>query len=215
MCGAVIRQGDMRMMKRNLLIIGLAGLLSACGFQLRGTGDMQFALKELDVSARDAYGDTVQQVREVLENNDVRVYPGAPYKLVIARETENRRSASYSSGARTAEYELTMGLEYEIRGAQNLLLTGNKVEVQNYYQQDDNNLAGSDQEATQLRSELRREMIQQLMFSLQQISPERLDQLQQTAEARAKAEAEALEAERRARASQVAPQQSPIELPSR
>jgi len=201
------------MMKRNLLIIGLAGLLSACGFQLRGTGDVQFALKELDVSARDAYGDTVQQVREVLENNGVRVYAGAPYKLVIARETENRRSASYSSGARTAEYELTMALDYEIRGGQNLLLTGNKVEVQNYYQQDDNNLAGSDQEAAQLRSELRREMIQQLTQNLQQITPAQLDQLQQTAEARARAEAEALEAARRARESQVAPQQSPIELP--
>lgn len=215
MCGAVIRQGDMRMMKRNLLVIGLAGLLSACGFQLRGTGDVQFALKELDVSARDAYGETVQQVREVLENNDVRVYAGAPYKLVITRETENRRSASYSSGARTAEYELTMALDYEIRGAQNLLLTGNKVEVQNYYQQDDNNLAGSDQEAAQLRSEMRRELIQQLAQNLQQITPAQLDQLQQTAEARAKAEAEALEAARRARESQVAPQQSPIELPSR
>jgi LPS-assembly lipoprotein len=215
MCGAVIRQGDMRMMKRNLLVIGLAGLLSACGFQLRGTGDVQFAVKELDVTARDAYGDTVQQVREVLENNDVRVYAGAPYKLVITRETENRRSASYSSGARTAEYELTMALDYEIRGAQNLLLTGNKVEVQNYYQQDDNNLAGSDQEAAQLRSEMRRELIQQLAQNLQQITPAQLDQLQQTAEARAKAEAEALEAARRARESQVAPQQSPIELPSR
>ncbi len=202
-------------MKRNLLVIGLAGLLSACGFQLRGTGDVQFALKELDVSARDAYGETVQQVREVLENNDVRVYAGAPYKLVITRETENRRSASYSSGARTAEYELTMALDYEIRGAQNLLLTGNKVEVQNYYQQDDNNLAGSDQEAAQLRSEMRRELIQQLAQNLQQITPAQLDQLQQTAEARAKAEAEALEAARRARESQVAPQQSPIELPSR
>jgi len=66
------------MMKRNLLIIGLAGLLSACGFQLRGTGDVQFALQELDVSARDAYGDTVQQVREVLERNDVRVYAARP-----------------------------------------------------------------------------------------------------------------------------------------
>ncbi len=200
-------------MKRNLLVIGLAALLSACGFQLRGTGAAQFALKELDVSARDAYGDTVQLVRERLENNDVRVYAGAPYKLVIARESENRRSASYSSGARTAEYELTMALDYEIRGARNLLLTGNKVEVQNYYQQDDNNLAGSDQEAAQLRLELRREMIQQLILTLQQITPEQLDQLQQTAEARAKAEAEALEAARRVRESQVAPQQSPIELP--
>jgi LPS-assembly lipoprotein len=202
------------MMKRNLLVIGLAGLLSACGFQLRGTGDAQFALKELDVSARNAYGETVTQVREVLENNGVRVYAGAPYKLVISRETENRRSASYSSGARTAEYELTMALEYEIRGTQNLLLTGNTVEVQNYYQQDDNNLAGSDQEAAQLRNELRREMVQQLTQNLQQITPEQLDQLQQTAEARARAEAEALEAARRARESQVAPQQSPIELPS-
>ena len=200
-------------MKRNLLVIGLAGLLSACGFQLRGTGDAQFALKELDVSARDAYGETVQQVRQELENNDVRVYAGAPYKLVISRETEDRRGASFSGGSRTVEYELTMALEYEIRGAKDLLLTSNKVEVQNYYQQDDNNLAGSDQEAAQLRRELRRELIQQLALNLQQITPEQLDQLQQTAEARAKAEAEALEAARRARESQVAPQQSPIELP--
>jgi len=200
-------------MKRNLLVIGLAGLLSACGFQLRGTGDAQFALKELDVSARDAYGETVQQVRQELENNDVRVYAGAPYKLVISRETEDRRGASFSGGSRTVEYELTMALEYEIRGAKNLLLTSNKVEVQNYYQQDDNNLAGSDQEASQLRGELRREMIQQLTLNLQQVTPAQLDQLQQTAEARAKAEAEALEAARRARETQVAPQQSPIELP--
>lgn len=200
-------------MKRNLLVIGLAGLLSACGFQLRGTGDAQFALKELDVSARDAYGETVQQVRQELENNDVRVYAGAPYKLVISRETEDRRGASFSGGSRTVEYELTMALEYEIRGAKDLLLTSNKVEVQSYYQQDDNNLAGSDQEASQLRGELRREMIQQLTLNLQQVTPAQLDQLQQTAEARAKAEAEALEAARRARETQVAPQQSPIELP--
>lgn len=200
-------------MKRNLLIIGLAALLSACGFQLRGTGDVQFALKELNVSARNAYGETVKELRDVLEDNEVRVHAGAPYQLVLSNETENRRSASYSSGARTAEYELTMGLEYEIRGAQNLLLTSNKLEVQNYYQQDDNNLAGSDQQAAQLRDELRRELIQQLAQSLQQITPAQLDQLQQTAEARARAEAEALEAARHARESQVAPQQSPIELP--
>ncbi|ATH80643.1 hypothetical protein CO724_05495 [Ectopseudomonas mendocina] len=203
------------MMKRNLLVIGLAALLSACGFQLRGTGDVQFALKELNVSARNAYGETVKELRDVLENNGVRVHAGAPYKLVLSNESENRRTASYSSGARTAEYELTLGLEYEIRGAQNLLLTGNKLEVQNYYQQDDNNLTGSDQEAAQLRNELRREMIQQLALRLQQITPAQLDQLQQTAEARAKAEAEALEAARSAREAQVAPQQSPIELPSR
>ena len=111
------------MIKRNLLVIGLAGLLGACGFQLRGTGDVQFALKELDVSARDTYGDTVRDVKDVLENNGVRVFPGAAYKLYLAGERENQRSASYTSSARAVEYERTMSLDYEIRGAKTVSYT--------------------------------------------------------------------------------------------
>jgi LPS-assembly lipoprotein len=199
------------MIKRNLLVIGLATLLSACGFQLRGTGDVQFALKELDVSARDAYGDTVKQVRDVLQNNNVHIYSGAPYRLVLSREQETRRSASYTSAARTAEYELTKTLEYEIRGSKDLLLMSDKLEVQSYYSQDNNNLIGGDQEAAQVREEMNRELIQQLVQRLQQVSPDQLDQLQQTAEAKAKAEADALEAARQQQAAQ--PQQSPIQLP--
>ena len=199
------------MIKRNLLVIGLATLLSACGFQLRGTGDVQFALKELDVSARNAYGETVNQVREVLQNNDVRVYPGAPYRLVLSNEQENRRAASFTSSARTAEYELNKTLEYEIRGSKNLLLLNDKVEAQSFYTQDSNNLIGADQEAAQVRQEMNRELIQLLVLRLQQISPQQLDQLQQTAEAKLKAEADALEAARQQQAAQ--PQQSPIQLP--
>ncbi len=199
------------MIKRNLIVIGLAVLLSACGFQLRGTGDVQFALKELDVSARNAYGETVNQVREVLQDNGVRVYPGAPYRLVLSDEQENQRSASFTSAARTAEYELTKTLTYEIRGSKDLLLMSNKLEVQSYYTQDGNNLIGGDQEAAQLRQEMNRELIQQLVQRLQQVSPDQLDQLQQAAEAKAEAEAEALEAARQQQAAQ--PQQSPIQLP--
>ncbi|RJG12112.1 hypothetical protein D3879_01955 [Pseudomonas cavernicola] len=199
------------MIKRNLMVVGLAALLSACGFQLRGTGETQFALKELDLTARNAYGATVKEVRQVLESNDVKVYPGAPYTLVLAKETENQRTASYTGNARSAEYELTITLDYEIRGAQNLLLMSNQLEVQNVYVQDDNNLAGSGQEAAQVRQEMRHDLVQQLAQRLQQISPSQLDQLQQTAEAKAKAEAEALEAARQAEQAQ--PQQSPLQLP--
>ncbi|MBU1332880.1 MAG: hypothetical protein KJ884_09930 [Gammaproteobacteria bacterium] len=199
------------MIKRNLLVIGLAALLGACGFQLRGTGDIEFALKELDVSARNAYGDTVTQLTQVLEANDVRVYPGAEYKLFLAREQETQRTASYTSAARSAEYQLTTTLDYEIRGAKNLLLMSNSIEVQGIYNQDGNNLIGSDQEASQVRSEMRRDLVQQLAQRLRQITPAQLDTLQQTAEAKAQAEADALEATRQREAAQ--PQQSPIELP--
>lgn len=199
------------MIKRNLLVIGLATLLGACGFQLRGTGGLtaDLALKELNVSARNAYGETLNEVREVLQNNGVRVYPGAPYRLNLTREDENRRAASFTSSARTAEYELTLDLDYEIRGQKNMLLLSDSVQVQGFYAQDSNNLIGNDQEAAQVRSEMRREMIQQLVLRLQNITPEQLEQLQQAAEAKAQAEAEALEAARQQQAAQ--PQQSPIQ----
>lgn len=200
------------MMKRNLMVIGLAVLLSACGFQLRGTGTADFALKEVDLQARNAYGDTVKQVRQVLENSGVKVHAGAPYTLSLANEKESKRTASYTSNARSAEYELTTTLDYEIRGEKNLLLLNDQLEVQTTYVHDENNLIGSDQESGQLRQEMRRELVQQMVLRLQLITPAQLEQLQQEAEARAQAEAEAAAAARRAE-QESAPLQSPIELP--
>ncbi|WP_271410586.1 LPS-assembly lipoprotein LptE [Pseudomonas sp. Q1-7] len=200
------------MMKRNLLVLGLTALLSACGFHLRGTGEAKFALTELDVTARNAYGQTVKDMRQALQDNGVNVHGGAPYTLVLARDDESQRTASYTGSARSAEYELTQTLQYEIRGSNDLLLMDDKMTVQKYYVHDSNNLIGSDQEAAQLRREMRQEMVQQMIMRLQLITPAQLDQLQQTAEAKAKAEAEALEAARRAEQAQQ-PQQSPLQLP--
>jgi len=199
------------MIKRNLVVLALSLLLSACGFQLRGTGDVEFGLKEIDLQARNSYGETVQQLEALLESNDVRVHPGAKYSLNLANEQTRRRTASYTSSARSAEYELTSVLDYEFRGPQNLLLLEDSVEVQKVYVHDSNNLIGSSQEGDQLHQEMRREMLQQLVMRIQRITPAQLDSLQQEAEARARAEAEALEAARRVQDAQ--PQQSPIQLP--
>jgi len=199
------------MMKRNLMLVGLAILLSGCGFQLRGTGDNQFALSELDVRARNAYGPTVKEVREALENHGVRVHGGAPYRLMLVNEREQLRTASYTSSARSAEYELTMYVDYEIQSSADLRLLANRIEVQKVYFQDNNNLVGSDQEAGQVRREARRELINQLVQQLQVIRPERLDELREAAEAKQRAEAQAAEEDRLRRAAE--PQASPLQLP--
>lgn len=200
------------MMKRNLLVIGLAVLLSACGFQLRGTGSAEFAIKEIDLQARNAYGETAKQLKQLLENSGVKVHNGAPFRLYLANEQETQRTASFTSSARSAEYELTTQLDYEIRGEKNLLLLKDKLEVQSVYVHDENNLIGSGQESAQLRQEMRRELIQQMSLRLQLLTPAQLEQLQQEAEARAAAEAEAAAAARRAE-QESAPLQSPIQLP--
>ncbi|WP_085608758.1 MULTISPECIES: LPS assembly lipoprotein LptE [unclassified Pseudomonas] len=199
------------MIKRNLLVMGLAVLLSACGFQLRGTGTNELSIKELDLSARNAYGETVTQLRQVLEASGVKVVSGAPYKLYLADEQETQRILSYAGAGRTGEYQVSTVLTYDIRGEKDLLLKSDKLEVQKVFIHDGNNLVGSDQEANDARRETRRELVQRMMLRLQQLTPAQLDALQQTANARAKAEADALEAAQKAEAE--TPRQSPLELP--
>ncbi|MBA6133631.1 MULTISPECIES: LPS assembly lipoprotein LptE [Pseudomonas] len=199
------------MIKRNLLVIGLTVMLSACGFQLRGTGTNELSIKEMDVSARDAYGPTVTELRQVLKNSGVNVHTGAPYRLVLTNEQQRERSASYNSGNRTAEYELTTQLNYSIQGLNNLELLSDKLEVRKVYVRDASNITGSEQEAARSRLEMRRDLVNAMVVRLQQLTPAQLDELQQKADQRAQAEAAALEAARRQQAE--TPQQSPLEVP--
>ena len=201
----------MKRILTSLALIGLASVLTACGFQLRGLGDTTFALKEVDLTARNAYGETVKELQQVLEGSGVKVVSRAPYHVILAREDVSSRTVSYTSSARSAENQLTNTLDYEIRGTNDLLLMNGQVQVRKVYVQDENNLVGSDQEAAQIREEMRRDLVQQMAMRLQMITPAQLDDLQRKADAKAKAEAEAQKAAEDAAKAQ--PQQSPIEFP--
>ncbi|AZF18074.1 LPS assembly lipoprotein LptE [Pseudomonas sp. R3-18-08] len=199
------------MIKRNLLVMGLAVLLSACGFQLRGTGTNELSLKELDVSARNAYGETVIQLRQALENSGVRVYTGATYKLDLVDERETQRNISYASAGRASDVELTTTVNFEVQGRDHLPLMGDKIQVQKVVSHDGNNLVGSDSETIQVRKEMRRELVQRMMTRLQLLTPEKLAELQQIADNKAKADADALKAAQEYEDN--TPKQSPVEVP--
>ncbi|CRM61704.1 MULTISPECIES: LPS assembly lipoprotein LptE [Pseudomonas] len=199
------------MIKRNLLVMGLAVLLSACGFQLRGTGTNELSLKELDVSARNAYGETVTQLRQSLENAGVHVYTGATYKLNLVDERETQRNISYASAGRASDIELATTVSFEVQGRDNLPLMGDKIQVQKVVSHDGNNLVGSDSETLQVRKEMRRELVQRMMTRLQLLTPEKLAELQQIADNKAKADADALKAAQEYEDN--TPKQSPVEVP--
>ncbi len=199
------------MIKRNLLVMGLAVLLSACGFQLRGTGTNDLAIKELDVSARNAYGETVTQLRQVLENSGVHVYTGATYKLSLVDERETQRNLSYASAGRASDIELSTELSFQIQGRDHLPLMGDKIQVQKVVSHDGNNLVGSDSEIVQVRKEMRRELVQRMILRLQLLTPVQLEALQQQADNKAKADADALKAAKEYEDN--TPKQSPVEVP--
>ncbi|MNV89023.1 LPS-assembly lipoprotein LptE [compost metagenome] len=103
-------------------------------------------------------------------------------------------------------------LDYQIVGQNNLSLISDKLQVQKVVMHDGSNITGSVQEADEAQKEMRRDLVQRMMLRLQQLSPAQLDQLQQSADARAKAEAQALEAAQKAEAN--TPRQSPLQVPA-
>lgn len=192
-------------MKRSLtgLLLVLTTLLGACGYHLRGVGDSQLAIKELDLSARDAYGDMVKDVRQSLENRGVRLHAGAPYKLVLVAENHKERPVSYNGLSRASEYQMTDRVDYELRDNENLLLSSDRLEAQKVFVLESNSLAGSNQESERLRKEMRRDLAQQLVMRLQALDSTQLAKLQEKARAEAEAKAQTQAAERAPKASPV------------
>ncbi|WP_205341196.1 LPS assembly lipoprotein LptE [Denitrificimonas caeni] len=200
------------MLKRSLTVLGLAFLLTACGFNLRGTGTTQMALTELDFAARDAFSTLSKQVKESLAHNKVSVSSSAPFTLYLGLEENSKRTASFTAGTRSAEYTLTSAVSYELRSGNLPALLKDSVEVQRTYAHNQDNVTGSGQEEVLLREEMRRDLVMQLMMRLQAVTPAQLQDLQQQTQRRQDAEIQAREAAIRAQQFDE-PQQSPISFP--
>jgi LPS-assembly lipoprotein len=93
------------MIKRNLLVMGLAVLAERLRLSAaRHRHQSELSITELDVTARNAYGDTVRELRQVLENSGVKVTAAAPYHLVLTDEQDSQRAASYAGNGGSVEY---------------------------------------------------------------------------------------------------------------
>ena len=114
---------------RSLLILSLALCLSACGFALRGT---EHALNKSFESMRlkTNGGDEAffADVRQALKDSDIRLSGDSDNVLEIISTHLEKRTASYSSRAKSAEYEL-LRQEMDQDLAQRILLALQRVAI--------------------------------------------------------------------------------------
>lgn len=177
------------MRKAHLFTLFFALALSACGFQLRGLGSFDFALKELRFSADDRLAPLAKNLRERLEKQDVSLTNSAEYSLHLGREEHSRRTVSFTAGTRNAEHLLTSSVRYEIRHGNLPALISEQAEVQRSLSYNENHVSASSEEAALLREEMRQELVMQLMLRLQALQPAQLDLLREKAQQRADTEA--------------------------
>jgi len=156
-------------MKKIIGCITLALLTSACGWQLRGTAEIPQNLSQLYVSADESKGPLVSELKKTLKANHVNVLDDsqdAAYILTVHEETKDKRTAGVGSDALSSAYELTLKADYEIRTKNNVLPTKATATSVRSFNYNTASISSATQEEALLITEMRRDLVQQMLRRL-------------------------------------------------
>ncbi|MEM1434528.1 MAG: LPS assembly lipoprotein LptE [Pseudomonadota bacterium] len=173
------------------LLLGLLAsvlVLGGCGFQLR-SWDFDESAGSIFVAARapqpgtrsrgggSGSGGSIGVLQMVEELNRALANANADFAddaasadlvLEVLNERSQRRNVSVGGNARTAEYEVSRGVEFQLGRGDELLIPPTWLSVQRVLQLDRNNIVGSSAEQTLVERELRNDLVQQILRSMNQ-----------------------------------------------
>lgn len=166
-----------------LSILCLLIALTACGFTLRGSGSapvLPEQLQTMQVLGTDGNSELLRLVRRNLSSSGVNVLDSSDqltsYILRVGREQIQERIISVNGNARAGEYEISMTVIIDLisqTGGEGL--AAEPFIVEKVYLADSNNAVAKNEEAELIQSEMRRELVNQIMRRLQRIELEVLN----------------------------------------
>lgn len=165
-----------------LLLAATALLAAGCGFQLRS---WDFSDSDLSVRVQaDPLSRMAAPLRDALRQAGALASPSADdadLVVQIVNESRNRRVASLTAGARAAEFELTLGVQFGIRAGERSLINPAWIRASRTFRIDRDNLAGSSEEEALIEQELKSALSQQILRSLRFASGEAFELLRNSA----------------------------------
>lgn len=151
----------------NLIVFVLPLLLSACGFHLRGAVDVPAALKETRIVGTAEFAPLTLELKKVLTNAGSTVLAAtaaASSTITISNELYNRRVLSVDAQGRVAEYALVYSFYFQVSDAGGaIMVPRQKIELNRDYRFDPNNVLAKDREEAQIRTDMIRFAVRQLM----------------------------------------------------
>ena len=154
-----------------LVLVATTLLAFGCGFQLR-SWDFSDADLSIHVKAN-ALSRTATPLRDALRQAGALTSAGADAAdlvVEILNESRSRRVASLTAGARAAEFELTLGVQFGIRAGARSLFKPAWIRASRTFSIDRDNLAGSSEEEALIEQELQAALSQQILRSLNAVS---------------------------------------------
>lgn len=151
---------------RHTAILCLSLFLAGCGFTLRGTEQATLPITTVQLVSAQQNSAFMQQLRAALSAADVSTSASneqGSYVLSVGEEQANTRTASVNSRARAAQYDLQLAIVVQLDRAGTTLFGPETLAVQRSYYEDIANIAGSNEEMELVRTEMRQELVDQLL----------------------------------------------------
>lgn len=148
----------------------MAVMVTSCGWQLRGTGQLASNISSVHISGANKKNDFYRILSRSLKANKVVItdsHTEAEYRIVTLNQRSERRTATVSSGARVSEYQLTELVDIVIFAANGTqLLPRTTLRVERFYDFDENDVQSTSEEETLLKKEMINDLAQQTIRRL-------------------------------------------------
>lgn len=157
-------------MKKNgmVWILSLSLLLAACGFQLRGLEhsiNSRYESIRLTTAGKDEQFHAT--LRQSLKNAGVKLSENADARLEILGTKTEKRTASYSSRAKSAEFELLKTVTFRFRDNGRELISDMPLQARRSYLYRETAAVGKAEEENLLWQEMDLDLAQRILMALQ------------------------------------------------
>ncbi|MBT4521171.1 MAG: hypothetical protein HOC23_14305 [Halieaceae bacterium] len=149
-------------------IFALTCLVSACGFQLRGTGGtgLPEEWKSMYLATSSPNSELSRELSSNFSANGILWVDSdqANFTLNLGPERFNQRNLSINSQARASEFELSLTAEFSVLNAGRIpVIENSTASVVKQMENDPRNVVGKAEEIRILKDEMRTELVQQIM----------------------------------------------------
>ena len=150
------------------VVLAAALLLVGCGYHLRGAS-VEASIPSAYVTSSEGV-EVTADLKRALQQAGVQLQDTettAAVAISLLQQTQSTRTLSYTDRATTAESQLELAIRFKIVGAgQKELVPERWARATRTYLVDTNNLVGSNQQQVLMDSELRTDVVQQIMRSI-------------------------------------------------
>ncbi len=151
-------------------LLCLSMLLGSCGFALRGSNTISNNFDELALELEQPNSEFARLLRRSLDVAGVETRSDSgSAELATLRVNAERvvnRAVTVNPQARAAQYEIRLSVDISLAQADELLIPDETLFVERIYIEDIANLAGTRDEVELITSEMRRDLVDQLLRRL-------------------------------------------------